>query len=100
MIFATGCEQSRELFDIVPVQVAESEENFFVRAAMPGIDVLGLEVDLCPTVLILKGKTEHRTEKREVIHSDFCTREIFRRIDLPSPVDPEKTTAKFRKGHP
>jgi len=41
MIFATGCEQSRELFDIVPVQVAESEENFFVRAAMPGIDVWG-----------------------------------------------------------
>ena len=82
------------------VDVAESDDEFTVRAEIPGIDPKELQVDISGNQLVLAGEKRESAEKKG---KDFYQTESrygsFRRsIALPDSVDQEKVEADYANG--
>jgi HSP20 family protein len=82
------------------VDIAESEDEFTVRAEIPGIDPKDLNVNITGNQLVLAGEKKQWSEKKE---KDFYQSEsrsgFFRRtIQIPPSVDTEKVDAEYKDG--
>lgn len=90
-----------EILKPVPIQISETEDSYTLRAEVPGLDVKDLTVQAEPTSVYIHGKTEQKKEEKkgeEVKYSEVSARELARRIDLPSPINPEKASARLANG--
>jgi HSP20 family molecular chaperone IbpA len=84
----------------VPVEVFETDNEISVRAKVPGFEEKDLEIVAEPRQLFITGKTEKKVEekKKKTLYSEISASEIFRRVTLPSEIDPEKATADLKNG--
>jgi HSP20 family molecular chaperone IbpA len=89
-----------ELLHSVPLDLAESDNAFGVRAEVPGFEAQELEINVEPRGLMLLGKHEAQEEakKGKMIYSDRSVRQILRRIELPADVDASKASATLKDG--
>lgn len=80
--------------------VSETNNNYVVRAELPGMDEKDLEVTLSGGVLTIKGeKRTQRDEKEEDYHLSECRYGSFQRsFQLPSAVDQDNVNAQFDNG--
>ncbi len=83
-----------------PIDVSETDDEFTVRAEIPGISPRDIDVTVTGTTLNFTGKKE---EKEECESEDFyrCERRFgsFRRsIELPETVDAERVSAEIDNG--
>jgi HSP20 family protein len=89
-----------ELLHPIHLDIAESDEAVTVRAEVPGFSAKDLNISLEPRRLAITGeretKEERKTEKK--LYSERCVDQIFRVIDLPAEVNPEKATATLKDG--
>jgi HSP20 family protein len=89
-----------ELLHPIHLDIAESDEAVTVRAEVPGFSAKDLDISLEPRRLAITGeretKAERKTEKK--LHSERCVDQVFRVIDLPAEVNPEKATATLKDG--
>lgn len=90
----------RDLFQIPASDLVEEDDRVLVRAAAPGLKPDDLKVTVTPHELVVQGESSHRDEKKKgkSHYSELSERKVFRRYALPSPVDPDKTTAKLEDG--
>ena len=89
-----------ELLRPVPIEMSESDDNFMIRAEVPGFDAKHLSIQADSGALYIRGKNEHKREDKkgsELKYSEFSATELCRRI-LPSSIDPEKITARLVSG--
>jgi len=93
---------SREFDFTAPrIDVIDREDEFLVRAELPGIDRKNLDVTLSGQTLTLKGtrKDEKKEEKEgEFYRSEIAYGEFSRGVYLPEAVDPQGVEAKFADG--
>ena len=84
-----------ELLIPVPVKVMETDGDLHVRAEVPGFTAKEIEVRIEPRRLIICGKKQQASEqnKGKAVHRVEKSDEIFRALDLPHEIDPEKVTA-------
>ncbi|HEX6127296.1 MAG TPA: Hsp20 family protein [Pyrinomonadaceae bacterium] len=90
-----------EILRPVPVEIRESKDNLFVKAAVPDFKPDEIEVSVKDNMLIISGKTESRNEPDEeanTIVREWRSNRFFRQLTLPSPVLAEKVTAKLTNG--
>jgi len=89
-----------ELLHPLPLEVKESDEEFMVRAEVPGFTAKDLEISLEPNNLKIAGRREstHEEKKGKTLRSEFCTDQILRSVDLPCHVDTGKANATLRDG--
>ncbi len=89
-----------ELLHRLPLELKESDEDFTVRAEVPGFTAKDLEISLEPRCLKIAGKRETREEEKrgKTIRSEFCADQIMRAIDLPADVDASKASATLKDG--
>ncbi len=89
-----------EFLTPVSVELSETDAEVSVRAEVPGFSEKDLEIGAEPGRLFIKGRVEKTTEekKKKTIYSEISSNEIFRSINLPSDVDPEKVTAVLKNG--
>lgn len=89
-----------EFLTPISVELSESETELAVRAEVPGFSEKDLEIGVEPGRLFIKGRVEKKTEekKKKTIYSEISSNEIFRSVNLPSDVDPEKVTAVLKNG--
>ncbi len=84
----------------IHLDIAESDEAVTVRAEVPGFSGKDLDIRLEPRCLAITGeretKEERKTEKK--LYSERCVDQVFRAIDLPAEVNPEKATATLKDG--
>jgi len=89
-----------ELLHPIHLDIAESDEAVTVRADVPGFSAKDLDIRLEPRRLAITGeretKEERKTEKK--LYSERCVDQVFRAIDLPAEVNPEKATATLKDG--
>jgi HSP20 family protein len=89
-----------EILHPVHVEVTESDDNFTVRAEVPGFTAKDLEIKVESQRLSIAGKRESKEEnkKGKTIWSEHCAAQILRTVDLPTPVDTTKAKATVRDG--
>jgi HSP20 family protein len=89
-----------ELLRPVPVNVAESDGDYIVRAEVPGFSGKDIEVMVEPLYLAISGKraTNEDEENGKMIRCESRADRIFRVLDLPPFVDTSKISTTLRDG--
>jgi HSP20 family protein len=70
------------------MELTKEDNEFAVRALVPGVDPKDLDVMVAPELLLIKGET-HRGSSR---------RKLLRSIEFPRPVNPDKVHAEMKDG--
>ncbi|MEM8815366.1 MAG: Hsp20/alpha crystallin family protein [Pseudomonadota bacterium] len=85
-------------------ELKEGKKTYKVKVALAGFDGDDITVTAGPSELIVKASQESSTEdEREsgdenVQWSEFHSKEVFRRIDMPGEIDLSSVTADFKHG--
>lgn len=81
-------------------EVVETDKEIQVRVAAPGMEATDLQVTATPDWLMVHGATSTKREKQAgtVRFSEFSGRKLYRRLELPAPIDVETTKARLEKG--
>ncbi|SRR5579871_840092 len=90
----------RELIWIPEADLVETEGRFEVQVAVPGFQASEVSVSASPDSLVVSADSMHRHDqtKGDVRFCEFGERNLFRRFDLPAPINVEKVTANLDKG--
>jgi len=89
-----------ELFGKMPVELSQTENELTVSAGLPGFTEKDIEIRVEPRRLFITGKREEKSEEKqkgETVYSERSN-EVFRTIDLPVEVDPDKVKTTLNKG--
>ncbi len=86
--------------EVPSFEVSESDEEFCVKAELPGMDEKDIEVSLEGRELSVRGekKREHEDKHRDYYVSEVSYGEFSRSIQLPEGIDRDKVKAEFKKG--
>ncbi|WP_348270080.1 Hsp20 family protein [Edaphobacter paludis] len=90
-----------ELLKQVPIEISESDDNYTIRAEVPGYSVKDLTVQAEPNSICVHGKREQQKEEKtgkEIKYSEVSASELCRRIDLPRSINPDRVTADLTNG--
>jgi len=90
----------REMLWSPPAELTEKENAYQARIAAPGFDAKEIQVSVTPESIVVKAEANQTGDKQEgsVHFSEFAERTLFRRIDLPEPIDVDKVKATLDKG--
>jgi len=90
----------RDLIRIPESELVEHEGKFEVRVSAPGFNPGDVQVTALPDALIIKASSTHKHDKNEgsVRFCEFGQKTLFRRFDLPEPINLDKVTANLDKG--
>ncbi len=83
-----------------PVDVAETETGFTIRADVPGFSEKDLEVLVAPRSLCITGNRQEVSDQKEgkAVYSERRSTHVFRVLDLPCEVDPDRVNATVSGG--
>lgn len=89
-----------ELFHPVHIEVNENENNFLVKAEVPGFTEKDLNITLEGRKLTISGKRETSKEEKtgKRVFSEHCADEILKVVELPAEIDADKVKATLRDG--
>jgi len=89
-----------EILRPVPLTITETEAEVIVRAEMPGFKEKDLEVRVEPRRLFIAGQREQASEAKEgrALYSERRSDQIFRAVELPAEIDPDRAKAALGKG--
>jgi HSP20 family protein len=84
----------------VALDVVESEDEYLVKASLPGIDPEDLEITFDDNLLTLKGEVK---EEQEIEEAHYHLRErrygsFTRSIRMPAGIESDKIVANYDKG--
>jgi HSP20 family protein len=84
----------------VPLEVSQSEDAIKVTAELPGFDAKDIEIHVQPQRLFVNGERleESGSRKADTAHSEQLLLRVFRNIELPAEIDPDKVTATLKNG--
>ena len=82
------------------VDVTEGEQEFVVKADLPGVATKDIDVSVTDGVLVLKGERceEKREEKKGYQRYERFTGSFYREIPIPSSVDADSISAQSSQG--
>ena len=82
------------------VDVSETDQEFLVKADLPGVEAKNMDISVSDGVRVLKGerKEEKRDEKKGYQRYERFTGSFYREIPIPASVDADKITAESAKG--
>lgn len=89
-----------EILQPVPVEIADDDDSLIVRAEVPGFTPKDLEVKVEPSRLLIRGQSENTRQRsaEKTIYSECEKSQIFRVVNLPTKVNPDKVTASLQQG--
>ena len=89
-----------EFFGRTPVEVKETERELTVKAGLPGLTEKDIEIHVEPRRLFISGVREEKSEDKKKGETFYSERsdQVFRTIDLPDDVDPDKVNATLSNG--
>lgn len=97
-----GADESRSsVVDWLPaVDIKEEDEQFVLRADLPGVESKDIDITMEKGVLTLRGtrSTEARDEKNGYRRVERVSGEFFRRFTLPDTADSQAIKAKHVNG--
>lgn len=86
---------------IPPVDIEETNNEYVIKASLPGVDEKELDVHVDDHVLHIAGKnyskSEDTTERHYILKERYCST-FDRAFTLPEEADEENISAAFEKG--
>jgi len=87
-------------------ELEEEDDEFELKVALAGFEPKDVEVTASPRELIVKASHEDESkspaeegeEESDVHWSQFRSNHVYRRIELPAPIDVGKVKAKLKNG--
>ena len=98
--FEDWFKAENEILRPTPVEITQSDENIFVKAAVPGFKPEEIEVSVKDDVLMISGltKTGDETPEPDTVVREWASNRFYRQLTLPSEVIADKVTAKLNNG--
>src|SRR5437868_9952570 len=89
-----------EILQPVPVEIVDQDETLTVRAEVPGFTPKDVEVKVEPSRLLIRGESEKSKQRSigKTIYSECQKNQVFRVLNLPTKVNPDKVTASMQDG--
>jgi HSP20 family protein len=89
-----------ELMRPVAIDIREDAKNIFIRAEVPGFEAEEIKVSVDPQCVILCGEAENTEERKTNDGERFAQwfGQFYRTIELPTAIEPDKTTAGLKNG--
>lgn len=89
-----------ELLGKMPVELSETDKELTLSAGLPGFSDKDIEIRVEPRRLFITAKREEKSENKQKGQTFYSERskELFRTIDLPAEIDPDKVKATLSKG--
>lgn len=90
----------REVFGWTAAELSEKDTAYEIEFTLAGFDAKDVQVTATPNEIIVRAATreERKVEKEKVLWSEFGSKDVCRRFELPSPIDTDKVTAALDKG--
>ena len=90
----------QELFGWPEAEFAEKESAYELEIPLPGFEAKDVDVTATPNEVIVHAATEKekKTQKDDVLWTEFGSDEVYRRFDVPNAVNVEQVTAKLDNG--
>lgn len=84
----------------LPIDLIEKDEEFVVRAVVPGFEPKQIDISVQADLLTLSGevKEENETNKENYHVREFSSGSFQRKVRLPADVDSDKATADYKNG--
>jgi HSP20 family protein len=85
---------------IPAMDLVEAEDNFVLRADLPGLSESDVNIELEDNVLMISGerKAEHQERQEGYYRLERASGAFSRSLTLPEGVDPEAVQASFDRG--
>jgi HSP20 family protein len=89
-----------ELLRFVPVEMKEDENQFTVRAEVPGFKPGEIKISAEPRRLIIEGGSEQSSEEKseKVVFTERRSDQFCRSLRIPVEIDSSKVTATLKDG--
>jgi len=89
-----------ELMGWPAAELSEKEGAYEIEITLPGFEAKDIEVTATPTEVIAHAATheEKKTEEGNVLWTEFGSNDVYRRFELPNPIDVDKVTANLENG--
>lgn len=86
-----------ELLKPIPWEVSETEDAITVKTTLPGYSAREIEIHVDPTRLFISGQQREKSEQKKgkTIRPEQRLNQIFRGMELPALIDPEKVRASL-----
>jgi len=89
----------RELIAKPPIELRQTDSQFEVLAALPGIEAKQLDVQITAEDVLIKADTPHEHSAEATVHvCEFGPDKIFRSVHFPEAIDPESAKAELKNG--
>jgi len=90
----------REIMGWAATELTEKDGAYEAEVALPGFDARDVRVTATPTEIVVRAfhKDEKRKEEKDIVWTEFGSRDLFRRLEPPGPINAGKTTAMIEKG--
>lgn len=82
------------------IDIKEQDNQYVIRADVPGVDPKNIEVSMDKGILTIKGHTETETkeEREDYLHLERSQGSFYRSVRLPNSSDSSKISAKTKNG--
>ena len=93
-------QAEREILGSPAAEFSETSEGYCAEVALPGFDADDVSVAVTPNEIVVHATRKDEQERKEenVLWTEFGSREVYRRLETPTPIDTGKTTAVLEKG--
>jgi HSP20 family protein len=89
----------RDILWSPPLELVEDQKEFRIRLMAPGYEPKEIEISAMPEGIVVQGEHQDKqAEPAELRMSEFGSKKMYRRLDLPAPVDPDKVSAGLVNG--
>ncbi len=90
----------QELIWKPPIELEEKNGEFRLQIATPGLDAKDIDIQVSPDEILIKAEShhEHTEEKGQVHICEFTSGSLFRSIELPKKIDPDRVKAELKNG--
>jgi HSP20 family protein len=90
----------RDVFGWSAAELTESQEGYELEVTLPGFTPEEVEVTAMPDQVLVhaSSKHEHKGEGRKVVWSEYGSNDVYRRFELPDPIDVAKASAALEHG--
>jgi HSP20 family protein len=94
-------DAERDLLLYPESELLEKESEFEFRVSAPGFEAGDIKVTALPDALLVQASASthsHDKSDGKVRFCEFGQKTLFRRFDMPEPINPDKVAASLEKG--